>query len=649
MIRRIFFIVLMIACWQLAVAQNHLFVVRDTMPVSVNVVHAVDSVTFADEQVNIFSGEQVRTYNVSAVKDITTEEPLELTESVMPESFRKDFEFDIEFDDADKVLASHQEVAPTDSDDQYFDDFVENSNWNYSVTITYGGDKANVEGDVDSVAVQTNGNHVTVTSSVAGMQYILKGASDNGSFKLYGNKKTKVVLNGVSLTNPTGAAINNQCKKRLFVVLNDGTVNRLTDGKSYKKVSGEDMKGCVFSEGQICLSGGGELYVVGNQKNGIATDDYMHQIGGYVNVVTSAKKGTAIKVQDDFIMGGGAAHLLTEGGAAKAVKSDSLININGGKLVAIVKGDAIWDSDEDDYSSACGVKADYTVSLKGGEVRVLATGTGGKGIAAGQENEQNQDVIIDGADVYVRTAGCRIPEIKVDDKGDTPSSSPKGIKSTHNVEIYSGNVYVRCSGGDGSEGIEAKHDINIKGGKIRSYCFDDGINAVNSKIDGGDIFVYSSGNDGYDVNGGLFINGGTLFAIGAPDTQAGIDNDGKTFGLCGGQVVGLGGYSSTPWDSKSTQASVLCYLKKIVKYLSMTDKDGNNIMTIKTPSVYNPLGTLLSCDKIQLGGEYRILTFDTLISGEEVNGIIENPVYENATVEYEFVQEKLLTTLGSKK
>ncbi len=65
--------------------------------------------------------------------------------------------------------------------------------------------------------------------------YELKGSTTNGFFKVYGAKKQAIVLNGVSITNPDGAALNNQNKKRTFIVVK-GT-NTLSDPSSSAKRS----------------------------------------------------------------------------------------------------------------------------------------------------------------------------------------------------------------------------------------------------------------------------------------------------------------------------------------------------------------------------------------------------------------------------
>lgn len=113
------------------------------------------------------------------------------------------------------------------------DDFIENSEFTSIVTITYNGTTATVKNNVSGVEVSANGGHVVVNSTVSKVEYVLSGTTTNGSFKVYSEKKFKLSLSGVSILNPTGAAINIQSSKRVFVVCADGTTNTLADGSSY--------------------------------------------------------------------------------------------------------------------------------------------------------------------------------------------------------------------------------------------------------------------------------------------------------------------------------------------------------------------------------------------------------------------------------
>lgn len=630
-----------------AQAQTNIYVIRNTSPEKTSIVTGVERIDYNNGKAQFFAGDKVTEFDVTNVKHMGIKEKDMTRKTVIPQSYLADFDYDIAFSTDDYALASKAETEVTDETSDTYDDFVAHSTFDQQITINYGGSRASVNGAVSGVEVSITGNHVVVNSTVKGLHITLKGSSNDGSFKLYATNKTCVTLNGVKLHNPKGPALNSQSKKRIFLILKDGTTNTLTDGSTYDKVKGEDQRGCVFTEGKLCISGAGRLIVVGNKKNGIASDDYVHVLSGFVKVTTSAEKGTGIKSKDNFFLGGGAIQVLAQGPAAKAIASDSLLTISGGKLTAITTGDGLWDDADQDYSTACCLKSDQAMQLIGGDLHLLATGRGGKGIRAGSLNAKGHELTIDGATIHIITSGDLMPEGATEN--DKVKSSPKGIKGSYNVIIKSGAIYVRCAGGYGGEGIESKHDLNISGGVIRTYCYDDGANAVNSKIDGGDIFVCSTDNDGYDCNGGLYINGGKLFAIGAPGVQAGIDNDGKTFGMNGGTVVAIGGYSSSPWGSKSKQASVVVNLKKNVPYLALTDAKGNNLQVVKTPEAYNPLVVLLSSTAIKQGDTYRIVSFNTLEAGEEKEGFVENAVYTDSTIEYEFTVNGMLTTLGSRK
>lgn len=51
-----------------------------------------------------------------------------------------------------------------------------------------------VSGDVDMVTVFVEGAHVTIHSYRHNIEYVLKGSSDNGSFKIYSDYKMKITL-----------------------------------------------------------------------------------------------------------------------------------------------------------------------------------------------------------------------------------------------------------------------------------------------------------------------------------------------------------------------------------------------------------------------------------------------------------------------
>ena len=140
-------------------------------------------------------------------------------------------DFDISLNTA--ALTNETENIPTDENDESYEDYIEHSSFSETVSIVYADNEATVSTLPDGVEATVDGAGVIINSTIAGVAYELKGSSSNGYFKIYSEKKFHLTLNGVSLTNPTGAPINIQSGKRVFVTLADGTSNSLVDGSSY--------------------------------------------------------------------------------------------------------------------------------------------------------------------------------------------------------------------------------------------------------------------------------------------------------------------------------------------------------------------------------------------------------------------------------
>ena len=426
------------------------------------------------------------------------------------------------------------------------DDYIENTSFGKTITITFSkSGAATVSGD-DAGIVSINGNDVTATNNTETIiRYVLTGETNDGFFKLYSSKKQAIVLNGVSITNPDGAAINNQSKKRTFIVLNDGTKNYLTDGTNYSDATdNEDMKACFFSEGQLVFSGSGYLEVDANCKAGIRSDDYVRTMPKS-NIFVDASSGNGIRGNDAVIVTGGVINVNVTGTADKGISTDGEIRIDGGRTTILTSGGYEYDEEDKDYTACSGLKADSVVTINGGELNIMSTGTGGKGINCDDKININDGVI------RIITTGKR----QKDSKG---SVSPKGIKADGNITVKGGQTQVRLEGtGDGTEGIESKGEIHIEAGTVESYSYDDAINSAgNLYIDGGYVYARSYNNDGIDANKNLYINGGVVIAEGAGQPECGLDaaEQYKAY-INGGTVIAVGG-GLQAIDSSSKQASI---------------------------------------------------------------------------------------------
>lgn len=584
-------------------------------------------------------------------------------------------------DIADPTSSTFEEVAETpDSTDE---DRVENSVFSTVVKVHFDGDEVTVSNPSSGVSIQKEGAHVVVNASVAEVAYELSGSATNGSFKIYSSKKFKLTLNGIELTNPQGAAINIQSKKRNFIVLADGSVNTLADGANYASVENEDMKATFFSEGQSIFSGTGSLSITGNYKHALCNDQYLRfRSGGTyrltavkdgmhandeirfdgsrfeiisegdgveceagnvlvqnadLQVITSGTKGHAIKSSLGVTVNGGVLNLTVKGDASKGISADGDVYLTGGYMKIATSGSAIYESDEADLSSSSAVKCDGNLFFENATLYANSTGAAGKGISV------DGDLTVGSGKIVVETTGRQYVYNKLD-------SSPKGIKAEGALTINDGFVRVTASGGEGSEGIESKSVLTVNGGTIIANCYDDCLNASNAiVINGGNIFCNSSGNDGIDSNGTLTVTGGLVISAGTTSPEEGFDCDQNTFKITGGTLIGLGGGSSTPTASVCTQRSVLYSGSSFVKddYMTIHTEAGVALATFQLPRSYNQMTLLFSSPLLQSSTTYYISSQVKVSGGNAWNGYYLGGNYSEGVNLTGFTPSSMVTTLGS--
>ncbi len=500
------------------------------------------------------------------------------------------------------VALNKNAIAESLNVDAEDDDYIENTTFANTITITFStSGNATVSGD-DAGIVSITGNDVVVNNETGKViKYILTGETNDGFFKLYSTKKQAIVLNGVKITNPDGAAINNQSKKRTFIVLNDGSKNYLTDGTKYADaVDTEDMKACFFSEGQLIFSGSGYLEVDGNCKAGIRSDDYVRTLPK-TNIYVDASSGNGIRGNDAVIVTGGVINVNVTGTADKGISSDGEVRIDGGRTTIMTSGGYEYDEDDKDYSACSGIKADSIVNINGGELNIKSTGIGGKGINCDDKININDGVI------RIITTGKR----QKDSKG---SVSPKGIKADGNITIKGGQTQIRLEGtGDGTEALESKGEIHIEAGTLECYSYDDAINSKgNLYIDGGYVYARATNNDGIDSNMNLYINGGVVIAEGGQQPECGIDAaEGYSAFINGGTVIAVGGgLQAISSSSKQASIAVNASLGSTIGVLS----GSTAILGYKMPTSSSGTALMISSPSFKSGSSY------TLRSGVEISG-----------------------------
>ena len=414
------------------------------------------------------------------------------------------------------------------------EDAIANTSFDRTISIAFSAAGATVTGD-DNGIVTVAGNDVTVNNTGSEkIRYELSGTASDGFFKIYGEKKQAIVLNGLDLTNPNGAAINNQNKKRTFVVVNGA--NKLADGSKYSETpEGEDEKGAFFSEAQLIFSGSGSLSVTATGgKAGISSDDYVRVLDGPAISVNSAK-GHGVRGKDAVVIGGGTLDITVKKEGKKAITSDGTVRIDGGKTTLTVSG-GVDDSDLTDLSSSSGIKADVAFVMYDGILAITNSGQGGKGISG------DAGGLVAGGTVTIAVTGSNYEVTGADAVGlEDTSCSAKGIKFDGKLVITGGTVTVSAKN---HEAIEAKGEMIITGGEVYATSSDDALNSGSHMIiGGGRVFAWSTGNDGIDANGNCYLQGGIVYAIGSNTPEVAVDantEEGYKLYVIGGTLVAIG-------------------------------------------------------------------------------------------------------------
>ena len=461
------------------------------------------------------------------------------------------------------VSIDQTSAEPTTTTSEYLpdeEDALENNSFTTEVNIDMSNPTAFTENGVE---VTVNGGHITANhSSTKNICYVLSGTTTNGSFTVVGDKKYEVKLNNVNITNPDSAALNLLSGKRAYIMLIDGTSNTLSDG------TGGSQKGALYCKGKLLFNGSGKLSVTGNTNNAIHSADYIVFRKGN-NIYANSTANHGIKANDGIFINGGIINVEVSAEAAKGINCESNIIVNGGRTTVITTGGGTYDTEDNEAKGAACIKADSAFTINAGELWLKSTGSGGKGINV--DTEAN----FTGGNVYIVTEGGQY-------KSNNDTSSPKGIKADGNINISGGAIWVRTNGYNG-EGIETKSTMNISGGEVASYAYDDAINSKGDMtITGGYIYAQGKNNDGMDANGNIYIKGGLIYAICSGSPEVAIDANtegGKKLYLTGGTVVAVGGLENGSSLSQS------CYqASSWSKNTWYTMTYDSNTFSFKTPS-----------------------------------------------------------------
>ena len=203
----------------------------------------------------------------------------------------------------------------------------------------------------------------TVTISQAGT-YILSGTATNGRIIVSADKtaEIKLIFNGVDISCADNAPLLVSKAKKVYIVLEDGTENVLTDSASYSL--GEDdsnTDGAIFSKADLTINGSGTLTVNANYKHGIVSKDDLVITDGNINVTSAS---TAMVGKDSVKISGGTFNISASTNGIKSTNTEAsdkgFISVTGGSFTVVANNDTF--------------EAETVLSMEGGSFDITTGG-----------------------------------------------------------------------------------------------------------------------------------------------------------------------------------------------------------------------------------------------------------------------------------
>lgn len=412
--------------------------------------------------------------------------------------------------------------------------FGENSN---TVSVNYDGESVSVINPLafEGVSVEVENGDVVIQSQteIQDINYCLSGETQNGMFKIYSDKRYNIILNGVSITNPDGPALNIQSKKKTSIELVSGTENVLTDGLTYAEATvnsngeEEDQKAALFSEAKLVFSGEGSLTIngLGSEQHGLCCDDLIIINSGTININSSVKDGihgkdgieilggtilvnslgdaidgdkgyllisggnvTTINAQpgvkglscdSTLTITAGVLDLTVSGNQSKAIKSDQLLTLSGGSITIHNTGDAVLEASGSgfDPSYCTAIKSDSDILINGSEITIMSSGKGSKSISS------DANIVILSGTVHITNSGTGV---KYNNSlGQADAYVATCLTADSNIRILGGTV-TTISSGIAGKGISADVSLFVGTGNDSP--------TVNITTSGAKLLISGSGN-----------------------------------------------------------------------------------------------------------------------------------------------------------
>lgn len=573
-----------------------------------------------------------------------------------------------------------------------------------AVYIAFYTDSLSIKNPMtNEISIETNGHHISIQSTAAGMNYVLSGESSDASIDISSDSAFSVTLKQLSLKNQN-AVLNIQSEVTAIIYLPDSTENLIQE----QSASQSSMAG-ILSNGPLIFSGNGTLKVESTNNHALNSASYIRiQNGNYI--LKAGKDGIhsmgyilidngqlditasddGMQSEDNYIQilqGNIQINAVGEGMVAEDIVSNtdsiniSSIYINGGIIDITTTGE-----------KGMGIESDANISVSGGDIRITLSGAASKAL------KSSRNMFLTGGKMELITSGGALYDSEVSDissatgikcdgnlsiAGDSTyinilssGSAGKGINVTGNIVMDGGRVYTKTTGekyiygtlsssakavkNDGyiiinggyikaeaqqDDAIDSETSIYFNGGTCEAIAYDDAIKAVSTiSITGGEVYAYSDQNDGLDAKTGIYISGGLVVTIGSPlEKKGGFETDG-TLKITGGTILAIGNKNNKPSTVSSTQYCIAYSGSGLADTYYHIQGSDKHLMTYLLDRKYTTLHMIYSCPEFAKSSTYSLYSGGSIEGGDNFNNFIIGGTYSGGSLVKDFTIGGILTT-----
>ena len=504
--------------------------------------------------------------------------------------------------------------------------------------IALDGETASVQGD----GAQANGSVVTISQEGT---YVVSGVLKDGQLVVDAaeDQEVQIVLDVASIHNESGPALYVEQADKVFITLQEGTKNFLSDGSGYASAEDDGVpNAALYAECDLTINGSGSLDVAGGSCHAIHTKDDLAITGG---TIAATSEQDALRGRDSVKIAGGTFDLSAGGDAIKANNGEDgtrgFVCIDGGSFAIEAGDDAVHAesvlmvNDGQIQIDSCeeGLEAEQ-IYLNGGDVRVTsnddgvnasardATASNGREAEVQAAESRSADAAV--ADADRPAEGDSSQEGGIVSEGDALPERPAGAQDGQLFESegqpqlpQDGSVAPQggidsVGNADAEKGVEGRFAPQVPaGGK---GAVDAGMPGASEScivsISGGRLLV-ESGGDGIDSNGSLVISGGTvLVCIPESGEDSPIDYE-YSAEISGGYVLALGAAGMAQGFTGGGQASVAANVSGSAgDDVCLVDANGKVVVSLK--AINNFSWVCASCTGMEDGAQYSLVVGGTV-------------------------------------